>query len=237
MKLSAHGFCHFGGPFLPGFYGVRSVAGYEVGFMVMDSAYVGMEPPFATLDIKVGKKTWDDHAKPEKIEKESKKFDEVYTKSSAMDGFRVAGMKAGDLSLSSDNLKPRHSLLTSEFGEWLLPAFFADHPGYGALPAGMAGECRPVPGAGCAVDLASAREALGQLKALAAAAELGFGGTLRASSLLLTREMRTGGRWRIKLIDLMHYTLTGKARDDNFCDGLQQLVRTWERWLTAAGGA
>ncbi|CAK0847935.1 unnamed protein product [Prorocentrum cordatum] len=49
----------------------------------------------------------------------------------------------------------------------------------------MAGECRPVPGAGCA--------ALGQLKALAAAAELGFGGTLRASSLLLTREMRTGG--------------------------------------------
>ncbi|CAK0888882.1 unnamed protein product, partial [Prorocentrum cordatum] len=69
MKLSAHGFCHFGGPFLPGFYGVRSVAGYEVGFMVMDSAYVGMEPPFATLDIKVGKKTWDDHAKPEKIEK------------------------------------------------------------------------------------------------------------------------------------------------------------------------
>lgn len=45
---------------------------------------------------------------------ESKKFDEVYSASSAMDGFRVAGMKAGALVLQSENLKPRGSLKTDE---------------------------------------------------------------------------------------------------------------------------
>merc|ERR1719356_933456 len=145
-----------------------------------------------------------------------------------MDGFRVAGMKAGGLKLSSDNLKARHSLLSTEFGQWLLPAFFADSPGFGPLPNGMAGQCQPVAPTDCKVDLESAREVLGQLMVLSAAAEQGFGGNLRASSLLLTREMRCGGRWCAKLIDLMHYTRTGEERDHNLCDGLQNLIGTWE---------
>ena len=84
--------------------------------------------------------------------------------------------------------------------------------------------------AGCEVDMRAAAEILGKLKAISAAAEQGFGGTLRAASLLLTREMRHGGRWQVHLIDLAHFTETAEKRDDNFCDGLQSLIRTWEDW-------
>ncbi|CAE7864726.1 IPK2a [Symbiodinium microadriaticum] len=232
-------------PFLCGFHGTRKVEGAE--YMELNSAYFGMTGPTATLDIKIGKKTWEDQADPAKIAKESKKFDEIYSASSAMDGFRVAGMKAGDLVLNSTNLKARFSLKTKEFGDWLLPAFLASAPGFGVamssphfertlqhrpigpLPEGMAGLCRP-DSRGCEVDMRAAAEILGKLKAISTAAEQGFGGTLRAASLLLTREMRHGGRWQVHLIDLAHYTETAEKRDDNFCDGLQNLIRTWEDW-------
>jgi len=216
------------GPFLCGFHGIINKDGMD--YMEIDSAYCHMKGKCATLDIKLGKKTWDDHAKPEKIAKESKKFEEVYSKSSAMDGFRVAGMKAGDLVLNSKNLKERFSLKTSEFGEWLLPAFFATDPGCGPLPNGLAGQCKP-DSRGTTCDMQAAREVLGHLKVLRAAAELGFGGTIRASSLLFTREMRNGGLWSLKLIDLAHYTPTDEP-DTNFCDGLDKLVATFEAWCT-----
>ena len=123
------------GPFLCKFHRIRKVG--DVQYMELDSAYAGLQGPTATMDIKIGKKTWEDDASPAKVAKESKKFDEVYSKSSAMDGFRVAGMKAGDLVLKSSNLKARFSLKTEEFASWLLPAFFACPPGFGQLPAGV----------------------------------------------------------------------------------------------------
>ncbi|CAE7416523.1 IPK2b [Symbiodinium pilosum] len=214
-------------PYLCTFHGTRKVEQAE--YMELNSAYFGMRGPTATLDIKIGKKTWEDNAATAKIEKESKKFDEIYSASSAMDGFRVAGMKAGDLQLDSTNLKARFSLKTHEFGEWLLPAFLASAPGFGPLPKGPAGQCRPE-SRGCEVDMQAATDILAQLKAISAAAEQGFGGTLRAASLLFTREMRVGGRWAVHLIDLAHYTESAEKRDDNFCDGLQNFVRTWEDW-------
>ena len=92
------------------------------------------------------------------------------------------------------------------------------------------GENARTPCAGCEVDMQAATDILAQLKAISAAAEQGFGGTLRAASLLFTREMRVGGRWAVHLIDLAHYTESAEKRDDNFCDGLQNFVRTWEDW-------
>ncbi|CAE7550287.1 ZFP36 [Symbiodinium natans] len=217
-------------PFLCACHGTCKVQGAE--YMELDSAYFGMTGATATLDIKIGKTTWEDQADPAKIAKESKKFEEVYSASSAMDGFRVAGMKAGELVLNSTNLKARFSLKTHEFGEWLLPGFVASAPGFGPLPEGSAGMCRP-DSRGCELDMKAATEILAKLKAISAAAEQGFGGTLRAASLLLTREMRPGGHWAVHLIDLAHYTETAEKRDDNFCDGLQNLVRTWEEWCAA----
>jgi len=102
------------GAFLCPFYGVKRLN--ESEYMELGSAYAGMQGPTATMDIKIGKKTWEDDASPAKVAKESKKFDEVYSQSSAMDGFRVAGMKAGALVLNSGNLKARFSLRTEEFG-------------------------------------------------------------------------------------------------------------------------
>ncbi|CAK9055387.1 unnamed protein product [Durusdinium trenchii] len=178
------------GPFLSKFHGVRSVG--SVDYMELESAYAGLVGPTATLDIKIGKKTWEDDASPAKVAKESKKFDEVYSASSAMDGFRVAGMKAGALVLQSENLKPRGSLKTDEFAAWLLPAFFASPPGFGPLPPDPS--AAPVPPESVEIDVRTARAMLEQLQAISVAAEAGFGGTLRAASLLFTREMRLGGR-------------------------------------------
>ncbi|CAK9074897.1 unnamed protein product [Durusdinium trenchii] len=159
--------------------------------------------------------------------KESKKFDEVYSASSAMDGFRVAGMKAGALVLQSENLKPRGSLKTDEFAAWLLPAFFASPPGFGPLPPDPS--AAPVPPESVEIDVRTARAMLEQLQAISVAAEAGFGGTLRAASLLFTREMRLGGRCEVRLIDLAHFAPSSE-RDANFCDGLANLVRVWEAW-------
>jgi len=215
-------------PFLCGFHGTRRLNGFE--YMQLDSAYHGMQGPCATLDIKIGKKTWDDHAKPEKIAKESKKFDEVYSASSAAEGFRIAGMKAGDLQLNAKNLKARFSLKTHEFGDWALPAFFANGQGSGPLPAGVAGSSKPDT-RGCTVDMEAAKDVLKRLKVFQSAAEMGYRGTLRASSLLFTREMKEGGKFNMVLIDLAHYTPNPSLeRDDNFCDGLANLIRTWEAW-------
>lgn len=217
------------GPFLCTFHGIRRLG--DVQYMELDSAYAGMQGPTATMDIKIGKKTWEDDASPAKVAKESKKFDEVYSQSSAMDGFRVAGMKAGELVLNSSNLKARFSLLTEEFGSWLLPAFFACSPGYGKLPEGS-GKCQPDP-RGCEIDMLTAADVLETLRAICAAAEMGFGGTLRASSLLFTREMRMGGKCTVHLIDFAHYSPSINAsseRDANFCDGLQNFLHTWQRW-------
>eukprot|EP00928_Gymnodinium_smaydae_P057750 TRINITY_DN40975_c0_g1_i1.p1 TRINITY_DN40975_c0_g1~~TRINITY_DN40975_c0_g1_i1.p1 ORF type:complete len:350 (+),score=73.23 TRINITY_DN40975_c0_g1_i1:88-1050(+) len=226
------------GVFLCTYHGERWVQGFEHSFIVLDSAYYGMIGPTATLDIKLGRKTWEDNASEEKIRKESAKFQEVYAESSAKDGYRVAGMVAGGLRLWNENLKARKSLLPEEFGAWLLPALFANGEGYGPLPKGLAGQCQPE-ARGSKIDLGSAAEVLQVLKAMSAVAELGFGGDIRASSVLITREMRMGGRWSVKLIDFAHYSpyKTGSEgkRDDNFCDGLAALVKTWSAWLKSSG--
>ena len=224
------------GAFLCPFYGVKRLN--ESEYMELGSAYAGMQGPTATMDIKIGKKTWEDDASPAKVAKESKKFDEVYSQSSAMDGFRVAGMKAGALVLNSGNLKARFSLRTEEFGGWLLPAFLAGPPGFGPLPAGNAGLSKP-DNQNCDIDRVAAVEMLQKIKAISAAAESGFNGTLRASSLLFTREMRLGGRWAIHLIDLAHYSQPSEnvgIRDDNFCDGLRNFVQMWEMWCNDRPG-
>ena len=213
-------------PFLSTFHGIRTLDSAD--YMELDSAYIGMEGPTATLDIKMGKKTWEDDASPEKVAKEAKKFEEVYASSSAMDGFRVAGMKAGDLVLNAKNLKARCSLKTHEFEAWLLPAFFASFPGFSALPEGLGAtpERRE-----SEIDMAAALEVLKELRALRAAAESGFG-RLRAASLLFTREMRLGGKCKVRLIDLAHYSPCSE-RDSNFCDGLKNLELTWEAFCQA----
>ena len=154
-----------------------------------------------TLDIKIGLKTWEDDAPAEKISKETKKFNEIYAKSSAADGFRVAGFKSGRLVLNAENLKARKSLQTHEFGDWLLPAFFAEGSGFPTIPKDLAEPAglndtsdepfRP--------DLVAAKEVLKRLKVFQAAAEMGFGATLRAASLLFTRERRRGGKWNMYL--------------------------------------
>ena len=217
------------GPFLCKFHRIRKVG--DVQYMELDSAYAGLQGPTATMDIKIGKKTWEDDASPAKVAKESKKFDEVYSKSSAMDGFRVAGMKAGDLVLKSSNLKARFSLKTEEFASWLLPAFFACPPGFGQLPAGV-GE-KP-DARGCDIDMLTAADVLEKVRAISEAAEMGFGGTLRASSLLFTREMRLGGKCTVHLIDFAHFSPSNDLhmgdRDANFCDGLQNLIGVWQDW-------
>jgi len=220
------------GHFLCGFHGVKDLDG--ASYIEIDSAYAHMTGPCATIDIKIGRKTWDDNAPEEKRKKEEKKFKEIYAKSSAQDGYRVTGMKAGGLTLSSaENLKSRHGVNKEEFPKWVLPAFFANEHGYGPLPLGPAGTCEPDP-RGCQVlDMQAAREILGQMKAFAAAAELGHGGAIRSSSLLFTREMRQGGRWKMVLIDLCHYT-PEDGRDTNFCDGVQNLVKMWETWCVSS---
>eukprot|EP00930_Biecheleria_cincta_P087517 TRINITY_DN7673_c1_g1_i1.p1 TRINITY_DN7673_c1_g1~~TRINITY_DN7673_c1_g1_i1.p1 ORF type:complete len:342 (-),score=77.99 TRINITY_DN7673_c1_g1_i1:99-998(-) len=221
------------GPFLCHLHGQRHIDGTL--YMEIDSAYRGMQhEPKVTLDIKIGTKTWEDDAPAEKIAKETKKFNEIYATSSAADGFRVAGFKSGRLALNAENLKARKSLRTHEFGDWLLPAFFAEGSGLPTIPkdlaepAGLNGTSdepfRP--------DLVAAKEVLKRLKVFQAAAEMGFGGTLRAASLLFTRERRRGGKWNMYLIDLAHYKpCADDARDDNFCDGIKNLVKTWEAWL------
>lgn len=216
------------GPFTCTFHGVRKID--DLHYMELDSAYAGMQGPTATLDIKIGKKTWEDDASPAKVAKESKKFDEVYSQSSAMYGFRVAGMKAGDLVLNSSNLKARFSLKPEEFGSWLLPAFFSSSPGFGPLPAGVGKQ--PDAPSDSDIDMLAAADVLAVLHAISTAAEIGFGGTLRASSLLFTREMRLGGRCAVHLIDFAHFSPSNgnRDRDANFCDGLQNLIGVWQAW-------
>ena len=53
-----------------------------------------------------------------KINRHRKKLEEIYVNSTAMLGYRVAGMKAGDLKLNAKNLKARRSLVKEEFGAW-----------------------------------------------------------------------------------------------------------------------
>merc|ERR1712046_427021 len=89
------------GPFICGFHGIRTVPGYARNYLVIDSAYAGMSGNFATMDIKIGKITWEDNASKKKIEAESAKFEKVYAKSTAKDGFRVAGCTIGELVLQS----------------------------------------------------------------------------------------------------------------------------------------
>ena len=217
------------GPFLCRFHGIRKVG--DLQYMELDSAYEGLQGQTATLDIKIGKKTWEDDASPSKVAKESKKFDEVYAQSSAMDGFRVAGMKAGDLALNSKNLKARFSLKTEEFASWLLPAFFASPPGFGPLPSGLG---KQPENRSCEIDMVAAGGVLEILRDISAAAERGFGGTLRASSLLLTREMRLGGKCRVHLIDFAHFAPANGTFDGNFCHGLRNLIDVWQTWCPPA---
>jgi len=218
------------GPFLASFYGTQTVA--DQCYMEIDNATHGLQRPIATIDIKLGKKTWEDDAPPEKIARAQKKL-EFLKDSSARDGFRVVGMSAGDLKLNHDNLLARKSVLTEEFGAWLLPAFFAVAPGYDELPEGPAGSCQP-DDQGCTVDAAGARAVLEQLRCLLAAVEAGFGGVLRSSSVLVVREMRSGGKWVVRLIDLAHFVpCEGDARDSNLCDGLENLVETMSGWCNS----
>lgn len=220
------------GPFMCQMHGQIHIDGTR--YMEIDSAYKGMQDPKVTLDIKIGKKTWEDDASAEKIAKETKKFNEIYASSSAADGFRVAGFKSGRLLLNAETLKARKSLQTHEFGDWLLPAFFAEGSGLPSIPKDVAEPAglRDLSDEPFGLDLAAAKEVLKRLKVFHAAAEMGFGGTLRAASLLFTRERRKGGKWNMYLIDLAHYKPCEEdARDDNFCDGVKNLVRTWEAWL------
>jgi len=217
---------------LSGFHGIQTVA--DQCYMELDCAIYGMRRPIAALDIKLGRKTWEDDAPAEKIANGEKKFDSIYKDSSVKDGFRVAGMSAGDLKLNKENLQARKSVLTEEFGAWLLPAFFAVAPGYGALPEGPTGSSRP-DDKGCTVDTAAARATLEQLQRLAAAAESGFGGVLRSSSVLVAREMRSGGTLVVRLIDLAKFTPyeASNVRDSNLCCGLKNLIKTWSIWCSS----
>jgi len=192
--------------FLCGYHGVKEIHGQC--YIELDSAYAGMTGPCATLDIMM-------------VPADS-------SKDTVMEGFSVAEMKAGSLSLTTRNLKMRGGLEMQEFGQWLLPAFFASNPGYGTMPDGHAGACKPS-SRGCSVDLTAARCVLGQLKALLAAAELGFGGTLQRSSLLITREMRIGGKCSMNLVGLAGYRQS-EGVDRNFCTGLAKFTRIWEAW-------
>jgi len=219
------------GSFFSGFHGIQTVA--DQCYMELDCAIHGMRRPIAIIDVKLGRKIWEHDAPAEKIADQEKKIDSIH-KDSRKDGFRVSAMSAGDLKLNKENLQVRNGVLTEEFGAWLLPAFFAVAPGYGALPEGPTGSSRP-DDKGCTVDTAAARATLEQLQRLAAAAESGFGGVLRSSSVLVAREMRSGGTLVVRLIDLAKFTPyeASNVRDSNLCCGLKNLIKTWSIWCSS----
>lgn len=220
------------GPFICRLHGSRYVDGEN--YMELDSAYAGISSPHATLDVKIGVKTWEDDADPEKIAKMMAQ-QELLAKSTAKDGFRCCGIQAGHLHLRAQDVRKRQGVAAEEFTDWLLSSFFSTWPGYSAMPEGLIGTCAPDPSPENQVDWNAARQVLQQLRVLFAAAQLGYGGDLRGSSVLFVREMRIGGSWCFKLIDLAHYSRREGGRpDDNFCSGLQNLLKTWEAFCESA---
>jgi len=189
--------------FLCGYHGVKVIHGQ--GCMELDSAFAGMNGPCATLSIKIG----------------------LADSEQSTEGFSVTEIQAGGLSLTTKQLD-RRGVERKELSEWILPAFFANDPGFGAMPEGPAGTCKPS-SRGCSVDLTAARCVLAQLKALLAVAELGFKGTLQGPRLFVTREMRIGGKWSMNLVGLAGYR-PSEGVDVNFCSGLAKLTKTWEAW-------
>jgi len=189
--------------FLCGYHGVKVIHGQAC--MELDSAFAGMNGPCATLSIKIG----------------------LADSEQSTEGFSVTEIQAGGLSLTTKQLD-RRGVERKELSEWILPAFFANDPGFGAMPEGPAGTCKPS-SRGCSVDLTAARCVLAQLKALLVVAELGFGGTLQGPSLFITREMRIGGKWSMNLVGLAGYR-PSEGVDVNFCNGLAKLTKTWEAW-------
>ena len=163
--------------FLPKFYGDRLFKGEP--HIEMENLLWRTQGPVASVDIKVGRKTWDDDAPEAKRLKESAKIVEGCCSDL---GFRLVGLRAGaSHALTHVQIRERKDLTREEFkAEGMLP-FFRKTEGSDEI------------------DVRTLKRVLKKCADLLAIVEKGYGGTLRAASLFMAREMRPAGRMVFKV--------------------------------------
>ena len=162
--------------FLPRFYGARTFQGRP--HIELENLLRGLSGDVASLDIKMGLKTYDDDAKPEKQAKEAAKV--VAGKCSSL-GYRLVGMKAGAHELSHPAIRERNDLTVEEFQKDGMTPFLWKRADSTEVDVR------------CLVEVTRYCELL--LKIL----KQGYGGVLRAASLFIAREMKPKGKLVFKV--------------------------------------
>ncbi|KAJ9464203.1 Inositol polyphosphate multikinase alpha [Diplonema papillatum] len=197
------------GSFLPKCYGERELAGGT--YIEMEDLLHGLHKgskAVASMDIKMGVKTWDESASPDKQQRERVKITPGTT---AELGYRLVGMDAGREVVKHYDVTARGGLTRAEFKELACLPFFRDTD-----------ECPAQVTTGRALGIV-----ISKLTELLEIVEAGYGGVIRAASVFLGRELRPQGRVVVKLIDLAHFT-PGDGIDDNLADGLRNLIAVLE---------
>eukprot|EP01065_Artemidia_motanka_P023319 TRINITY_DN27855_c0_g1_i1.p1 TRINITY_DN27855_c0_g1~~TRINITY_DN27855_c0_g1_i1.p1 ORF type:complete len:293 (+),score=116.70 TRINITY_DN27855_c0_g1_i1:56-880(+) len=206
-------------PFLAGCYGTQEVGGQA--YLELEDLTHGIDQPRAIMDIKIGRLTFEDDEDPDKIAKQLRKNPEGST--GAL-GFRLVGVSAGQYRLLPFELRAR---CPEGIGAQTPDEFIRE----GVMPLCYAGGDLPdAAAAKQSFSTAALREIIVELRRVLEVAEAGFGGQLRAASLFLARELKEGGRLRVRLIDLAHYS-PASGVDENFTEGLRALVTCLEAVL------
>lgn len=163
----------------------------------------------AFMDVKIGKKTYEEDASEEKKAKEMAKLTPGTT---GEQGYRLVGVQAGlRYGMISAAIKVRGGLSTDAFIQEGITPFFAD------------GEVADPASAWPAFSVPAVDESLVALDKLQAVVDAGYGGVMRAASVFMGREMKPGGKSCVRVIDLAHFTPSAGV-DDNFAEGLRAFI-------------
>eukprot|EP01060_Flectonema_neradi_P022700 TRINITY_DN30935_c0_g1_i1.p1 TRINITY_DN30935_c0_g1~~TRINITY_DN30935_c0_g1_i1.p1 ORF type:complete len:258 (+),score=33.26 TRINITY_DN30935_c0_g1_i1:49-822(+) len=187
--------------YIPTFYGITEYSG--TAFLEMEDVFCGLEEPFATCDIKMGKKTYSDNASDEKKAKESKK---IYPGKCSEIGFRAVGLSCLEHSLHHTEIVERKDLTPTEFNDLVLRKFFSSSNTFDGSIS-------------CDINYF-----ISELEEILRIIKSGYGGILRASSILLARRLvPNSSQSVVKLIDFANFTPT-EGIDTNLVEGLEALL-------------
>ena len=196
--------------FIPRYWGTTKYNGGD--YLEMENLFYGMEEPYASCDIKMGRKTYSDSATDEKKAKEAKK---VFPGKCSELGFRAVGLSCLDHTIHHTDIVSRQDLTKKEFINLILKKLFSSSTSFdGQLSDDI-------------------NYFISELQKILQIMKSGYGGILRASSLLLARQITsTSSRNIIKLIDFAHFTPTTEV-DTNFVEGLEALLECFYELMDA----
>eukprot|EP01062_Namystynia_karyoxenos_P062123 TRINITY_DN55051_c0_g1_i1.p2 TRINITY_DN55051_c0_g1~~TRINITY_DN55051_c0_g1_i1.p2 ORF type:complete len:433 (+),score=136.85 TRINITY_DN55051_c0_g1_i1:116-1414(+) len=197
--------------YLPKCWGLRELQGQT--YLELEDLLHGLEEPYAFIDIKIGKKTFEDDAPPDKKEKEMQKNAPGTT---GEIGYRLVGVRCGSTyELMPAQIKARGGLRQFAFIQEAVTPFFSDAEHSDPASFWPAFNCK-------AMD-----KVLQELRQLADIAAKGFGASLRAASIFMAREMKEDSEPRVRLIDFAHYSPCEDV-DENFVEGLRAVINAFE---------